>query len=257
MVHQRREIRRPDRQETPGTGAAQPIPSRATLNETRAGRRQRECRCLVDRWPEPRVVLAQTSGNYAIRGDPDALDNSALDDLAGFIEAPSAWEPTLRRIDPDVAMWSRVVAVLPAAGSAPPPDPRVRRLTASDTEAVGQLHTKISWISDTWGGTAGLAASGMAWAAFDAGTPVAVAVPFFVGELSEDIGVVTHPEHRRQGLARSCAAAVVTDIRRRRHTPTWTTSPDNIGSLTVAERLGFIPERNDVLWAVRTPIPTD
>ena len=164
---------------------------------------------------------------------------------------------TLRRIDPDVAMWSRVVAVLPAAGSAQPADPRVRRLTASDTEAVGQLHTKISWISDTWGGTAGLAASGMAWAAFDAGTPVAVAVPFFVGELSEDIGVVTQPEHRRQGLARSCAAAVVTDIRRRRHTPTWTTSPDNIGSLTVAERLGFMPERNGVLWAVRTPILTD
>ena len=92
MVHQRREIRRPDRPGTPGTGAAQPIPSKATLNETRAGRRQRECRCLVDRWPEPRVVLAQTSGNYAIRGDPDALDNSALDDLAGFIEAPSARE---------------------------------------------------------------------------------------------------------------------------------------------------------------------
>ena len=151
------------------------------------------------------MVLAQTSGNYAIRGDPDALDNSALDDLAGFIEAPSAWEPTLRRIDPDVAMWSRVVAVLPAAGSAPPPDPRVRRLTASDTEAVGQLHTKTSWISDTWGGTAGLAASGMAWAAFDAGTPVAVAVPFFVGELSEDIGVVTHPEHRRL----TCSAAAI------------------------------------------------
>ena len=39
----------------------------------------------------------------------------------------------------------------------------------------------------------------------------------------------------------------------------WTTwpSPNNIGrSLAVAERLGFVPERNDVLWAVRTPIPT-
>src|SRR5664280_1439946 len=195
-------------------------------------------RCLVDRWPDPRVVLAQTSSNYAIRGNPDALDNSALDDLAGFVEAPSVWEPMLRRIDPGLAMWNRVVAVLPAADSAPPPDPRIRRLTASDTQAVGQLHPKISWISDTWGGPAGLAASGMAWAAFDAGTPVAVAVPFFVGDRFEDIGVVT-------------------DIRRRRHTPTWTTSPDNIGSLAVAEWLGFMPERHDVLWAVRTPIPTD
>jgi len=214
-------------------------------------------RCLVDRWPDPRVVLAQTSGNYSIRGNPDAIDNSALDDLTGFVEAPPAWESMLRRIDPGVAMWNRVVAVLPAAASTPPPDPRVRRLTAADTEAVGQLHPKLSWICDTWGGPAGLAGSGMAWAAFDVGTPVAVAVPFFVGELFEDIGVVAHPAHRRQGLARSCASAVVTDIRRRRHTPTWTTSPDNTGSLGVAARLGFMPERHDVLWAVRTPIPTD
>lgn len=113
-------------------------------------------RCLVDRWPEPRVVLAQTSGNYAIRGNPDALDNSALDDLAGFVEAPSAWEPMLRRIDPGLAIWNRVVAVLPAVASAPPPDPRVRRLTASDTEAVGQLHTKLSWISDPGAALPGL-----------------------------------------------------------------------------------------------------
>ena len=130
-------------------------------------------RCLVDRWPDPRVVMAQTSGNYSIRGNPDAIDNSALDDLTGFVEAPPAWESMLRRIDPGVAMWNRVVAVLPAAASTPPPDPRVRRLTAAETEAVGQLHPKLSWICDTWGGPAGLAGSGMAWAAFDVGTPVA------------------------------------------------------------------------------------
>ena len=79
---------------------------------------------------------------------------------------------------------------------------------------------------------------------------------FFVGELFEDIGVVTHPEHRLQGLARSCASAVVTDIRHRRHTPTWTTSPDNIGSLAVAERLDSCPNATS-FGLVRTPIPID
>jgi RimJ/RimL family protein N-acetyltransferase len=38
--------------------------------------------------------------------------------------------------------------------------------------------------------------------------------------------------------------------------PTWSTSPDNTGSRGVAARLGFVHERDDVLYALRTPIPT-
>ena len=51
------------------------------------------------------------------------------------------------------------------------------------------------------------------------------------------------------------AAAVVADVRSRGRTPTWTTSPDNRASLAVAARLGFVQEREDVLYAVRTTIP--
>jgi predicted GNAT family acetyltransferase len=87
------------------------------------------------------------------------------------------------------------------------------------------------------------------------GRLVAVAVPFFIGDRYEELGVVTQLEHRRQGLSHSCAAAVISDIRGRGHTPTWTTSPDNIGSLAVSARLGFRPHHTDVLWAVRTSIP--
>ena len=49
---------------------------------------------------------------------------------------------------------------------------------------------------------------------------------------------------------------MISDIRERGHTPTWTTSPDNTSSLAVAESLGFRQERTDVLWAFRTRIPT-
>jgi RimJ/RimL family protein N-acetyltransferase len=118
------------------------------------------------------------------------------------------------------------------------------------------LDPELAWIAETWGDPAALAGSGIAWAAFGAGTPIAIAVPFYIGNHYEDIGVVTAPEHRRQGLSRACATAVIADIRARGHIPTWTTSPDNISSLAVAQMLGFIPERTDVLWGFRAPIPT-
>jgi len=86
---------------------------------------------------------------------------------------------------------------------------------------------------------------------------VSVATSFFVGAAHEDIGVVTEPGHRGRGLSTSCAAAVVADIRARGHRPTWTTSPDNTGSRAVAGRLGFVHERDDVLYAVGVPIPVD
>jgi hypothetical protein len=40
-------------------------------------------RCRVDRWPDPRVVLAELPGHYALRGDPSHLDDSDLANVMG------------------------------------------------------------------------------------------------------------------------------------------------------------------------------
>ena len=206
--------------------------------------------CRVDRWPAPRTVMAESGGNVALRGVPREVDG-----LAGFVEAPPEWLPALRAIDPGTAVWPRVVAVLPPEVATPSPVAAVRRLEAADAPALAALHPSITWIGATWGGATGLAASGRAWAAFDGGRPVSVACAFFVGRLFEDVGVVTEPGHRGRGLSTACAAAVVADVRARGRRPSWTTSPDNAGSRGVAARLGFVHERDDVLYAVRTPIP--
>jgi len=214
-------------------------------------------RVLVDRWPDPRLILAEAGGgNYALRGDSQLLDESAVLDVAGFVEAPPSFEPPLRLLDPDLGSWDRVIFLLAESGPPASTDPRVRRVTSADAPAMSRMHPELAWIAETWGGAAALAATGVAWAAFAAGTPIAVALPFYLGSQFEDIGVVTAPECRRQGLARSSAAAVISDIRERGHTPTWTTSPDNTSSLAVAESLGFRQERTDGLWAFRAQIPT-
>ena len=84
---------------------------------------------------------------------------------------------------------------------------------------------------------------------------VAVAAAFFVGRAYEDVGVVTQPGYRGRGLGMACAAAVVADIRARGRRPSWTTSPDNVGSRGIAARLSFVHERDDVLYAVGVPVP--
>jgi RimJ/RimL family protein N-acetyltransferase len=212
-------------------------------------------RCRVDRRPGAGVVLAELPGNYALRGDPACLTDGDLDDVAGFVEAPPEWLPALRALDPATAVWDRLVAVLPAAATVPSPPENVRLLTAADAPALAALDQESAWIHETWGGPEEMAAAEVAYAATVGGVLASVAVPFYVGGGYEDIGVVTVPAHRRRGLSTACAAAVITDARARGRTPTWTTSPDNTGSLAVAARLGFVHAREDVLYAVRTAIP--
>lgn len=213
-------------------------------------------RCLVDRWPDPRTVLAEVGGNISLRGDPAHLSDPA-EPIAGFIDAPESFLPVLRDLDPDLHQWDRLIFELPGAARRPPPPVAdVRRLTAADFGALTGLDEDSRWIAGTFGGPTGLAASELAWGAFDDGRLVSVAVPFYLGEHYEDVGVVTEPEFRRRGLSTACAAAVVTDILARERRPSWSTSPDNHASLGVAARLGFRLVREDVLYVVRTSLPT-
>jgi RimJ/RimL family protein N-acetyltransferase len=208
---------------------------------------------FVDRWPEPRAALAEIGGNYALRGDPHAF---APDDLrprtVGFIDAPRGFEPTLRAAFPALTVWDRVIADC----SKPPPEQpaaegaRIRRLVDDDTYQVFGLAPEISWIAVTWGGRPALAASGYAWGAFVDDRLVSVACSFFVGSDYEDIGVVTEADYRGRGFSTACAAHLCADIFARGKRASWSTTPDNVGSLHVAQNIGFVEWRRDHLLKV-------
>lgn len=201
-------------------------------------------------------MLAQIGSNISLRGDPEHL--SELDEpLVGFVDAPESFCAVLRELDPGLHTWDRLVFELSTAAQRPPqPAAAVRRLTAADFSALTGLDEDSRWIAGTFGGPTGLAGSELAWGAFDGGRLVSVAVPFYLGDRYEDVGVVTERAFRRRGLSTACAAAVVTDILARGRRASWSTTPDNHGSLGVAARLGFRPVREDVLYLVRTPVPT-
>jgi GNAT acetyltransferase len=192
-------------------------------------------------------VLAQIAENYALRGEPDRLRASDLDDVAGYVEAPPCWRPALQAVDPDVRDWPRVIATLPpaagpAAAPAVPGSARheVGRIVPADARAIADHDPDGAWITNTWGGPSGLAAAAAAHGAFVAGRLVSIAVPFYLGARYGDIGVVTEAAQRGRGLSTACAAGVVADLRGAGLIPTWTTSPDNLASLGVAARLGFV-----------------
>jgi RimJ/RimL family protein N-acetyltransferase len=215
--------------------------------------------CLADRWPGPRALVVETGGNYTLAGDPGALDPARLRGLVeGFVEAPAAFEPLLAATARELHEWPRVILTQQDPGR-PPPAPRgpheVRRLGPDDAGPLARLGEDSAWIADTWGGPEGLAAGGTAWGAFAGSRLVAVACPFFVATVYEDLGVATEPGFRRLGLSTACAGAVCQDVRRRGRVPSWTTSPDNTASLRVAAKLGFTLQRRDRLLVVDVPIP--
>jgi predicted GNAT family acetyltransferase len=152
--------------------------------------------------------------------------------------------------------WPRIVAVQDDAQEIPPPPgATVRRLDERDVGALDGLDEGTRWISDTWGGAAGLATSGNAFGAFLDGRLASVAVPFTVGTRWVDVGVVTEPFARGRGLSPACAARVVGDIRAAGRLPCWTTTPGNAASRRVAEKLGFRAVRDDVAWVAGAPLP--
>ena len=210
----------------------------------------------ADRWPQPRAILSNTAGNCSLAGDPTALTPQDLQGLVGMIEAPAAFVPLLQTSFADLQVWDRVIYSLVGEPQFSLPEGyEVRRITVVDVPHLQSLSPECNWISKTWGGAACLAASGLAWGAWENGRLAAISCTFFLGNHIEEIGVATEPLHRGRGLGVACAGALCQDIRARGHTPSWTTSPDNIASLRVARKLGFNHHHDDVLYVTGMVIP--
>jgi predicted GNAT family acetyltransferase len=117
------------------------------------------------------------------------------------------------------------------------------------------LSAESAWVTQTWGGGRALAQSGYGWGAWVDGVLASVACTFFLGNEYEDIGVATEPGFRKMGLSTACAYELCLDVIARGHQPSWTTSTDNASSWRVAEKIGFVHQRDSWLYIVNRPIP--
>ncbi|NGN64052.1 GNAT family N-acetyltransferase [Streptomyces sp. A7024] len=191
---------------------------------------------------EPRAMAVACAGHLLLRGDPAALDPAGLAPFAGHhVHAPARFLPLLGsafdRVVPSERMTYLHQVAEPQARS--PRGITVRRLTAADADAVAALGPDAGWVSESWGGPAGLAGSGFAHAAVRKGAVLAVACTYFRGSAYEDVACYTAPADRRRGLAKACVTALCRDIAGRGATATWTCGRDNRPSRLLAWYTGF------------------
>ncbi|AZP15194.1 GNAT family N-acetyltransferase [Streptomyces aquilus] len=218
-------------------------------------------RWWADRAVLPHSVAVSCTGHVVLRGVPDAPTPETLAPLAGCrIDAPSRFLPALGSAFERLTPWERITWTLQAGPltATLPMGVTVRHLEAADTEAVHALGPDASWLSASWGGPAGLAASGHAWAAVGrTGRILAVACSYFRGTRHEDVAVHTVPGRRRHRLALACVTSLCADITARGHLPSWNCSVHNRASRLLAWTAGFRLVREHVHYAVGSPMARD
>ncbi|MFI1798056.1 GNAT family N-acetyltransferase [Streptomyces sp. NPDC020379] len=202
---------------------------------------------------DPRAAAVSCAGHAILAGDPRRTAPEELACLTGhYVAAPDRFLPLLGAAFHRLVPWERMIWIR----SDPPPAVRlgpgttVRRLLPRDTQALRTLGPDLAWTSASWGGPAGLAASGRCWGAFREGQLLSLACTFFAGSRYEDIAVATLPGARGRGLASACVEALCADLTTRGRVPSWTCSRDNHASRHLATRTGFRVVHEYVHYAV-------
>ncbi|MGH4035765.1 GNAT family N-acetyltransferase [Actinomycetota bacterium Odt1-20B] len=217
-------------------------------------------RWWADRAEQPGAVAVSCADHVLLRGDPRALTPEDLSPLGdSHIHAPARFLPLLGAAFQQLVPCERMVWTRqePAQRCAVPRGVTVRHLEPADTEALVDLGSDASWITASWGGPLGLAASGHGWAATRRdGSILALACTYFRGAGHEDVAVFTAPEHRRHRLALACVNALTEDIARRGHVASWDCSTLNRPSRLLAWHAGFRLVREYVRYAAGSPRAT-
>jgi GNAT superfamily N-acetyltransferase len=210
----------------------------------------------ADRLPGT-VLLSSPEGNYLASagpiGDAERSAGRALvQHLAGDepgieLFATPDWEPHAASLVPGVhgARFPRRHYALSAlAGAWHEHIPSSLALRPLDAAILArpdlQGHHIRRWATGNWGSAEAFLTRGFGFALFDGSEPVSWCLADCAVDARCEIGIHTHPDYRRRGLATIVVAATVAHALAAGYDEVgWHCSEDNQGSQGVAEKVGF------------------
>jgi RimJ/RimL family protein N-acetyltransferase len=122
-----------------------------------------------------------------------------------------------------------------------------RALLASTALAnVEHIRAEIGWM---WPSEERFYEQGFGWAAAVENQVVCWCTAEYLSADRCGVGITTVPEFERRGIATATAGQFLREALRRGQTPYWECRSDNIGSIRVAEKLGFVLLAEERYWA--------
>lgn len=97
------------------------------------------------------------------------------------------------------------------------------------------------WLWEYYGEPEALLAQADAYGAWEAGDLVSAAVCAMSAGRYADLSVATAPRRRRAGAALDACASLIEHLNQRGFQPVWNTAGGHTASLSLAEKLGFVP----------------
>lgn len=190
---------------------------------------------MLDAVPLAQYTAAEGGGGPAGRTEGHAAADASGHTVVGAVRRTRvnfAFEPS--------AFAARAPALAPATADAVGRLLRVRRAAEADHAWQGSTVPGRFWPD-----ARSFLAHGGGWVVEVDDVPAAIAFCSFRvdGDDDVEIGIETVATFRRQGLARLVAAAMIEDLVASHLTPVWSCREDNVGSLRLAEALGFAPSR--------------
>jgi RimJ/RimL family protein N-acetyltransferase len=234
-------------------------------------------RIFVDRVDAPRTALALTVEGYLLAGDhSNPQTNEALRRLfrdrifPGKVFVNGDWSMSLA-VHPEV--WAAQLPALIPTHQAErseryhylcrkvkldwrthlPEGYTVRRVDRALWHDAGVVFPGAmrEWIDieEVWRTEENFFARGISFAVLHGQEVVAWCTPDCVAGDRIDVGIMTHPAHRRRGLASTAVAATVEHcLSHGFRAVGWHCNADNVGSWKTAERAGFVRNREYVYY---------
>lgn len=139
--------------------------------------------------------------------------------------------------------WQQSVYVYRSKDMIPTPALREGRLC--DIKDILERESVINpaFINDTildnWHSINAFRANGNGFCILIDDTVVSLAYTGWIADNTHEISIETSESHRRKGLARVCAAALINHYLKEGHLPYWECETTNVASANLAESLGF------------------